>query len=623
MDYEQLAKEVIKGVGGSKNVSHLTHCYTRLRFKLVNVDKADKAKIEQLDGVMSVVYSGGEYQVVIGPEVGNVYQQILANKLVANVETDGASEADSAPVKKNFKYWFDLCLDVLVSCFTPIIPAIAGSGMIKVLTAILVSFHWLSDKSQTYVVMNAIGDGIFYFLPFFVAITAAKRLKADQFISMTIAAIIMYPKLEALVAKGTIHFIGLPMQLVDYSSQALPLIFAVILVKYAGKLAEKISPTVLKVWLVPMITLLISAPLTLFIFGPFATYLGSLFAIFTNIMNHWGWIAVGLNAALFPILVMTGTHNALIPLMIQMFATQGFDAVLVPSGLAANIAESGAAAAVATKTKDMKMKSTASGAAISALFGITEPALYGVNLKLKRPFIGMILGSLIGGGVAGLIHLTAYAFVSPSLLSLPIFIGKNSNLVTAIIAAVVTFVVTFAITWILGFKDVSDNQKAKTEGNTTATVNHKAVAVNMTVPVSGQIISLSELGDQVFAKGLLGKGFAVKPSSDTIVAPVSGTVTTVFPTKHAIGLKTDDGLEVMVHMGIDTVELKGKYFEDLVKAGDQVTSGQALAKMDIDQIAKAGYQTSVIIVVTNTAQFANVTVTPSADKREVGFTIEK
>ncbi|CCK82969.1 Protein-N(Pi)-phosphohistidine--sugar phosphotransferase [Lactobacillus equicursoris 66c] len=626
MDYKQVAKDVITNVGGKGNVQELNHCYTRLRFKLRDVGKANKDALEQIDGVMSVVYSGGEYQVIIGTEVAGVYDSIINQGLISAENAGNVSaEAVAEPTKKNFKYYVDLVLDVITACFTPIIPVIAGSGMIKVLNAILISCHVLTQTSQTYIVLNAMGDALYYFLPIFVAATAAKRLKADMFTSMTVAAIMLYPKLTELASKGTgtVSFIGIPMKLLDYSSQALPIVLVVLLVKYVDLLSDKITPNLVKTFLRPMITILISAPVALLVLGPVTQWLSAGFTSFTLAMNKWGWIAVGLNAALFPFLVLTGTHNALIPLMIQMFATQGFDPVLVPSGLAANIAEGGAAAAVAVKTKNAKMKSTAFGATISALFGVTEPALYGVNLRLRRPFVSMIIGSFLGGAVSGLLHLTAYAFVSPSILSLPIFIGKNSNLLTAAISAVASFALTFLVTYLIGFKDVDSEEKTATASNTTATLNTAAVNVNMIVPAEGQLESLEELNDGVFSKGLLGKGFAVKPENDQIVSPVDAEVMTVFPTKHAIGLKTQNGLEVMVHMGIDTVNLKGDGFTSEIKVGDHVTAGQPIAEMDLKKIKNAGYKTDVIVVVTNTAKYASVTVTPAHDGREVGFAIEK
>lgn len=622
MDFEKAAQQIIKNVGGRKNIAELTHCYTRLRFSLNDNKLANSEAIEKIDGVMQVVEKGGQYQVVIGPDVASVYKVIVDNKMIDqqdSSEDEGPKKNDEE--KHGIKYYFDQALDVLISCFTPIIPVIAGSGMVKVLNAILVSTHVLTSNSPTYVVLNAIGDGIYYFLPFFVAITASKRLEADTFISMTIAAIMMYPKLMAIAAKGNgiTSFMNIPMQLMDYSGQALPIIFIVILVKYVDKFADKVTPNLVKTFLRPMITLLISAPISLWVFGPAASYLSGMFNSFVQLMNQFGWLAVGLNAVLFPFLVLTGTHNALIPLMIQMFATQGFDAVLIPSGLAANIAESGAAAAVSAKTKDTSMKSTALGASISALFGITEPALYGVNLKLKRPFIGMLGGSLVGGIVGGLIHLKAIAFVSPSILSLPIFIGRGSNLITAIITVLVSFAASFVFVYLLGFKDQIKNSDSKKIIKQPITKDFK---LKMRQPVKGAMIKLSDVKDDVFSAGTLGKGFAVNPFDNIITSPVDGTVETVFPTKHAIGLKTSDGLEVLVHMGIDTVNLKGKYFETFVKNNQRIKVGDKIATMDINKIKDSGYDPTVIVVVTNTNQYKSVDEKVENNSSEVMFNVE-
>lgn len=624
MDFKKSAELIVKYVGGKQNVSDLTHCYTRLRFSLRDDKKANTKAIEQIDGVMQVVQKGGQYQVVIGPDVVSVYKEIMDNNLVdvQNQPTQDEESSKEEPEKKNFKYYFDKALDILVSCFTPIIPLIAGSGMVKVLNAILVSTHVLTTTSPTYVVLNAIGDGIYYFLPIFVALTASKRLKVDTITSMTIAAIMMYPKLAAIAAKGNgiTSFMNIPMKLMDYSGQALPIIFAVVLVKYVDKFSDRITPNLVKTFLKPMITLLISAPIALWVFGPAASYLSGLFNSFVQLMNQFGWIAVGLNAVLFPFLVLTGTHNALIPLMIQMFATQGFDAILIPSGLAANIAESGAAAAVSVKSKDSKMKSTAMGATISALFGITEPALYGVNLKLKRPFIGMLGGSLVGGMVGGLIHLKAIAFVSPSILSLPIFIGRGSNLFTAIITVLVSFVASFIFVYLMGFK-----KETTSKGDEDSTSKRSTVSkgnLRMQQPVQGSMMELEDVKDDVFSAGTLGKGFAVHPTEDTITSPVDGVIETIFPTKHAIGIKADNGAEILVHMGIDTVELKGKYFETLVSQGQKVKAGDPISKMDVKGIQGAHYDTTVVVVITNTNSYKSIDESIRPRSSEVVFNVQ-
>lgn len=454
MDYQKTAEDIVRLVGGMENVKGITHCVTRLRFTLVDEAKADEVALKATQGVVGVVKQGGQFQVVIGPEVENVYNAVTP--LVGGGQ--GHVEADDEPAKpQGIKGYANAALDTLISCFTPLIPAIAGAGMIKVLIYILSTFGLIGMDSIEYQVLSVLGDGVYYFLPMMVAVTAANKMGTNPFLALGIAGIMMHPNLLGLGEAGTqVPFFGMPLTLVNYSAQALPVILSVWVMKYVERFFSKISPNLFKSFLPSMLTFLVCGPIALIAIGPLGTILGNGFAVFCDIMNKWGWIAVGLNAALFPFLVLTGMHNALIPLMIQMFMTQGFDSVLLPSGLCANLAEGAAAAAVALRTKSKTMKSTASSAAVSAVLGVTEPALYGVNLRLKKPFIAMVLGSLIGGCFAGIVHLTAYTFVSPSLLSLPIFAGPQSNFMLSMLSVPVTLVVTFVITYLMGFEDVED-----------------------------------------------------------------------------------------------------------------------------------------------------------------------
>lgn len=584
MDAKKTATEILRLIGGPNNINNVTHCYTRLRFKLKDESIVNKQELEKVDDVVSIVQSSGQYQVVIGTEVDKVYKELIG---LTGQKVD--TEVESKKNRMTIKEFFSNALDVLISSFTPLIPVIAGSGMIKVLISLLVYFNLLKEGSTNFVVLSAIGDGVYYFLPLFVAMTAARRLKVDQTIAMAMAAILMYPTLASLLTEGQTYssFLGLPLRVLDYSTQALPVILAVVLIKYVDKFSEKISPNLFKVFLRPMITLLISAPIVLLAVGPFASIVGEYFMNVVSIMNNWGFIAVGINAVLFPFLVMIGIHNALIPLIIQVFATQGFDSVFIPSGLVANISEAGAAGAVAFKTKNKKLKGVAISATISACFGITEPALYGVNLRLKRPFLAMLVGALIGGSFAGLMGVTAYSFVSPSILSLPIFINPaTTSLLWAIVTVPVTFIVTFILTLLFGFEDIVEEEAVKKN-------------VEIDSPTEGKIISLEDVNDSVFSSKLLGEGFAVLPESDQVTSPVEGTVISIFPTKHAIGLRSKDGTEVLIHIGLETVELQGRHFESLVADGDTVTIGQPLIKFDREAIATEGYDNTVICVVTN------------------------
>ena len=460
MDYKKTAAAIVEGVGGIENVKGLTHCVTRLRFSLADEGKANADALKATDGVMGVVQQGGQYQVIIGNEVDGVYDAITPLIGGGQGSVD-SNEADVAQKPQGIKGWANAALDTLISCFTPLIPAIAGAGMVKVLAYVLSAAGLIATESVEYSVLNVIGDGVYYFLPLLVAVTAANKMKTNPFLAMGIAGIMMHPNLLALGEAGsTVSVFGAPLTLVNYSAQALPIILSVWVMKYVEKFFGSHCPTLLKAFLPSMLTFLVVGPIALIAIGPLGTILGNGFQVFADLMTQWGWLAVALNAALFPFLVLTGMHNALIPLMIQMFMTQGFDPVFLPGGLCANLAEGAAAAAVAVRTKSKTMKSTAWSAAVSAVLGVTEPALYGVNLRLKRPFIAMVIGSFVGGAIAGLVGLTAYTFVSPSLLSLPIFAGAQSNFLLSMIAVPATLVSTFLITFFMGFEDVQDDESA-------------------------------------------------------------------------------------------------------------------------------------------------------------------
>lgn len=452
MSFQTMAAALVEKVGGKENISNVIHCATRLRFTVKDESKVDVEGIKAEEGVLGLAVASGQYQVIIGPTVKDVHKATIAI-----VGDTGGSTTEEAPKKEKLTPAGvgKAVLDTLVSCFAPAIPAIAGAGMIKVLVVLLNYAGILAADSSTYTILNTIGDGVFYFLPFIVAINAARKMNVDLFLSVALAAIIVHPNLLALGEAGsTVSFLGLGMPIMDYSAQALPIIFGVWLLKYVDKLADRISPNIVKVFLRPMIDLLIVAPAILLIIGPVSMAISNALFAACAFMQSWGWLAVGINALLFPLMVLTGTHNATIPLIIQMFATQGYDPIFLVCGLAANMAEAGAACAVSLKTKNKTLRSTGLTATLSALLGITEPALYGVNLRMKRPFVSMLLGALVGGAYCGMIGLQAPTFVTPSVLTCAIFIPQGVNFLIGLTAVPVCFLVTFAIAWVIGFEDL-------------------------------------------------------------------------------------------------------------------------------------------------------------------------
>ena len=477
MSDQATALALIEHMGGKQNIKNVSHCVTRLRFVLKDESKVDLDAVKGTDGVLDCIISSGQYQVVIGPGVATVYQETIAelgDTFAAGAVTasEEASEekrgiagiasrrrrhqdAGEQEEKRGIAGIASRALDTLVACFVPTIPVFAGSGMIKVLAVLLNFAGVLPAESSTYQLLNMVGDAVFYFLPFFVAYNAAKKMEVDVALSMVLAAIIMHPTLATLGEAGTsTSLFGLPVAIVAYNAQALPSIFGVWLLKYVDRFAAKVSPKIVSMFLRPMISLLVTGAFMLCIVGPVASGLNNLMFQFCLFMQDWGPLAVAINALLFPLMVLTGTHNASTPLIIQMFSTQGFDPIFLVSGLAANIAEAGAACAVAARTKNAKLKSTGFSATLQALLGVTEPALYGVNLRMKRPFFSMLAGAAIGGFVMGLVGLAAPAFATPSVLTMLIFVPAGVNILLGIGSVVLTFVVTFLITFFVGFKDL-------------------------------------------------------------------------------------------------------------------------------------------------------------------------
>lgn len=451
MNNRQLAETIVEKVGGKENISYATHCATRLRLVLKDESKADKKEIEAIDGVMGMMVSSGQHQIIVGTTADKIceeVQNIIGPVEEVSVKTDNEG-FNWKNVPKNI-------LDYVVSCFVPAIPVFSGAGMIKVLVVLLNTLGVLEMGSPTYTFLNTIGDGIFYFLPIIVAINACNKLKLNPMLGVALAAVVLHPNFAGLGAVEGAKIFGLPLNVIDYSAQAIPMILGVWVLKYVDRFVTKISPKIISIFMISMLDLLIVAPLMVLVVGPISVAATNFIFGLCMKMMDWGWLAVGINAFLFPLMVLTGTHNASIPLIIQMFATQGFDPIFLVSGLAANIAESGAAAAVAVKTKNKNLKSTAFSSAVSAMLGITEPALYGVNLRMKRPFIAVLLGALLGGFFCGLIGLQAPAFATPSLITCALFVPQGKSILLGFAAVAVTFAVTFVITYLLGFEDLEE-----------------------------------------------------------------------------------------------------------------------------------------------------------------------
>lgn len=452
LNYAELAGQIIDLVGGKENVTSVTHCVTRLRLVLADGAKADLDKIKALPGVINALVSAGQHQIVLGPIVEDVYAETVKITGMGTLAEGAPAPKEKMTVGKAAKS----ALDTLVACFVPSLKVIAGAGMLKALVALLSNYGILAADSGTYMLLNTIGDSVFFFLPFFVGLNASKKMGVNPGLGLVLAAILLHPNFRALIdAEESIKFLGITVPALDYSAQCIPVIFGVWMMKYVDAFFSKHCPKVVSIFLPSMLDLMIVAPVMLLVVGPISIALNNAILAACGVMMNWGWIAVGLNSLFFPLMVLTGTHNAATPLIVMMmFGPMGGDPIFLVSGLAVNIAQAGAACAVACKTKNKTLRSTGFSATVSALLGITEPALYGVNLRMKKPFIGMMLGAFVGGCYCGMMKLVAHVFATPSILTFALLKPDGGSVWAAFSAVLVSFAAAFVITWLLGFEDL-------------------------------------------------------------------------------------------------------------------------------------------------------------------------
>ncbi|MED1265468.1 beta-glucoside-specific PTS transporter subunit IIABC [Bacillus mycoides] len=620
--YNETAKQVIELVGGKENVVNAWHCVTRLRFNLANKEKVKLEEIKKIKGVMGAQFSGDQFQVIIGNTVADVFMEV--EEVLGGT---GSSTASNDGGKK--EGIISKLMDGISGIFTPILPALAGAGLLKGFIALFVTLKWLSVKSGTYAILNMIGDGVFYFLPFFLAISTARKVKTNEYVALAIAAPMLYPTLTDAVRGITkvksFTLFGsdlLTIPVMSYSFSVIPIILGVILLKYVMSFIKSWMPKSMTLMFTPLLSILIVVPITLWIIGPMGMLIGKgLSTGVTLIFDFAGPLAGLLLAGFMPFIIMTGMHYAFMPVVLQNFASLGFDPILSPTMLISNVAQGGAALAVALRTRNKPFKQLATSSAISAMLGITEPAMYGVNMKLKKPLYLAMISSGILGAVAAWFHMKKFVMGGiHGLFILPTYAdpsGDPTNLIIAIILFIAAIIIPFVLVMVFGFKDIpSEEEETNTNQNTN--IEHAAIQETPVVssastktatvfsPLKGEIVPLKDVADPTFADEIMGKGIAIKPEENRIVSPVSGTVMVLTDTNHAVGLQGDDGQEILIHIGIDTVSLKGKHFRNLISTGDRIEVGQPLIEFDRDAIAKAGFDTVTMVIVTNTADYLDV-----------------
>lgn len=599
---QDIATRVLKAVGGEGNVNNVVHCATRLRFNLKDESKADTETLNQDPDIIQVVKSAGQYQVVIGSHVSEVYKELVANSKLG----DNEGAVNEGP-KGNI---FNQLIDIISSIFTPFLGAMAGAGILKGFLTLAVTLNWLNAESGVYIVLFAIADGIFTYLPIILAFTAAKKFNTNQYLAVALAMALVHPTITAL-AGNTLSFLGIPVVIgaSGYTSSVIPIILGVYCQSHIERFFKKVIPTFLQIIFVPLTVFLVIAPLTFIVLGPIGSIAGDLLGQGYNGLYNFSPIAAGaIMGGFWQVFVMFGMHWGFVPIMMLNLTQYGSD-TMVPMLLPAVLAQGGAALAVFFMTKNVKLKGLSLSSALTSVFGITEPAVYGVTLPLKKPFIAACIGGAVGGAFIGFNQVQNFTFGLVSLLSLPSFIPQEtkdtSGMIAAIIGTAIAFVVAFVLTFILKFEDKPEQGMTSTKNNNKNLdkITSKTILAS---PLEGSIIPLEQVEDQVFSSGALGKGIAIEPKIGELHAPADGVITTLFPTGHAVGLTTTDGIEILMHIGMDTVEMDGAGFEVFVQQEQEVKKGELLVKFDINAIKDAGYLVVTPVVITNSADYLDV-----------------
>ncbi len=602
MEYKALAQDILSRVGGKENIVSLVHCATRLRFKLKENKKADAEGLKRNPGVIMVVESGGQFQVVIGNHVHDVWQA---------VRSEAGLTDDSEPVAETGEKTSVLgqIIDVVSGIFTPFIGVLAASGILKGMLALAVVCGWLAPQQATYQIWFAASDALFFFFPLFLGYTAGKKFGGNPFITMVIGGALTHPlMIQAFEASqvsgaGATHFLGIPVTFINYSSSVIPIILASWASCWLERRSNAVLPPAMKNFFTPAICLAVVVPLTFLAIGPVATWLSQLLAHGYQIIYAVApWLAGAAMGALWQVCVIFGLHWGLVPLMINNLAVLGQDSML-PMLLPAVMGQVGAALGIFLRSRDARQKVLAGSAISAGIFGVTEPAIYGLNLPLRRPFIFGCVAGAIGGAIVGFSNSHVYSFGFANIFTLAQMIppqGIDATLWGGAIGIVAALVISCVLTFVAGMP--------KSSAGEAAVVTVPAGENDILAPMSGSVLALDQVPDGTFASGLLGQGVAIIPAIGKVIAPFSGEVASLFQTKHAIGLLSDSGIELLIHVGIDTVKLNGEPFTAHVKEGDRVQAGDLLLEFDRQAILDAGYDLATPIIISNSDGYRSVDI---------------
>lgn len=611
MEYSKVAKEILALLGGEENIISATHCATRLRVVVKNEKKVNKNKIEKLDDVKGTFTSGGQFQIIIGQgKVNKVYDAFIEG---TNISEASLSDTKNAAMKNMNP--FERFARMLSNIFVPIIPAIVASGLLMGLLGMFNTFHWVDSKSGIYILLDMFSNAAFVFLPVLIAFSAAKQFKTNPFLAATLGAIMIHPNLQNAWTLGdgikqTINVYGLHVGMVGYQGTVLPILIAVWVMGYIERGVRKVVPEVLDILVTPFVTLMVSAFFSMIVIGPAGRFLGDGISFgLQHLYNSAGFLAGILFGGLYSLIVITGVHHSFHAIEAGLLTNKAIGVnFLLPIWSMANVAQGGAALAVYFKTNDKKIKAIAAPASFSCLLGITEPAIFGVNLRFVKPFISAAIGGAIGGGY---VVFTKVGMTAVGVTGIPgTAIVRQGNILNYLIGLVLAFGSAFVIASVLGIKEKNEEDTVEND----VEIDETASKVEMlAAPVSGKVLSLKEVPDQTFSEELLGKGAAVDPKDGVVVSPVDGTIVHLFETKHAVAIKTESGMEILVHIGIDTVKMNGEGFKGFVKDGDIVKKGQKLVEFDLNLVKEKATSPITMVIVTNSENMKFVSIEKSGE----------
>lgn len=601
IDYHKTAMELLKELGGNDNITNVTHCATRLRFILKDESIVNKDKVAKIPGVITTVQAGGQFQVVIGNHVKDAYEHMIKMVTIDEEAAKGTGNKKVGIVSR--------IIDVISAIFAPFLYTLAACGILQGILGVLVALNAIDTAGGTYQILNFISWTAFTFLPVLIAVTASKKFGVNTFIALVIACALVCPDYIAMVnAAKPVYFLGMKVQLLSYTSSVIPIILSIWIASYVQKFFDKYLPIVIRNLFTPMFTIAIMVPLTLLAFGPIGNTIGGAIGGIYNTLYNLSPIVAGLVVGgLWEVLVIFGVHWGITPVTVGNYANLGYDTF---TGLQASavFSQAGATFGVFLKTKNKDMKGVSASAAITGLFGITEPAIYGVNLRLKKPMICGCIAGAVGGAIGGAFHAVSWSYNMPGIATLPAYFkaGHLTPFIGLVISIVVAFVLGAVLTYIVGFEDEADDETKEIETSNETTETNGEATSEFIAPVTGNVIPVNQVKDEAFASEAMGKGVGIEPENGKVYAPFDGNVDAVFPTGHLVGLSDGNGAEVLIHIGVDTVKLEGKGFTTYVSQGDKVKKGDLLVEFDVELLKKEGYDTTVMFITTDTSKDVQV-----------------